>query len=382
MAKQRFKELGAGSSFGGFVYERVVPRDHFLVKLARLIDWDALVPILLPAYEGLAERGRPPYSPVVMVKMLLIAYLYNLSERQTEEVVNYYLPIKEFVGLAMDEAAPDHSTLCLFKRRLAQAGCWEKLEAISDTILEQARAAGVRFGAIQVVDSVHTVADVDNEADRERQKGGNPPRDRQAQLVKKGKRRKTEADGTVTIQEVQYLGYKSHVSLNAETGLITTIRPSVGSAADNKQFHALLAHDEQLGVGAQIYAGDRAYDDSDLHCELWAADKYSALRLNDYRTQKKDDNKELWEALLVSPEYQQGLAERYKIERKFGEGKRWHRFGRCRYLGLLRYGIQAFLTAIVLNLKRIVYLLSKVHFRPPKRKEPVLSKAKEYLAAA
>lgn len=171
MAEQRFKALGMGSFFGGFVYERVVPREHFLVKLGQLIDWEAFVPILLPAYEGLAETGRPPYSPVVMLKMLVIAYLYNLSERQREEVVNYYLPIKEFVGLAVDEPAPDHSTLCLFKRRLAQAGCWEKLEAISDAIREQARAAGIRCGAIQVVDSVHTVADVDHEADWERQKG-------------------------------------------------------------------------------------------------------------------------------------------------------------------------------------------------------------------
>lgn len=91
--------------------------------------------------------------------------------------------------------------------------------------------------------------------------------------------------------------------------------------------------------------------------------------MNDSRTHKRDAHKEVWQALQASPAYQQGLAERYKIERKFGEGKRWHHLGRCRYLGLLRYGIQAFLTAIVLNLKRIVYLLSQVHFRAPKRKE-------------
>jgi len=69
-----------------------------------------------------------------------------------------------------------------------------------------------------------------------------------------------------------------------------------------------------------------------------------------------------------TPEYAAGLQERYKIERKFGESKRWHGFGRCRYLGLLRYGIQAFLTMLALNLKRIVQLLTGVYFRPPSRK--------------
>jgi hypothetical protein len=37
MAKQRFRHLGLGSVFGGFVYERSVPRDHFLVKLNQVI---------------------------------------------------------------------------------------------------------------------------------------------------------------------------------------------------------------------------------------------------------------------------------------------------------------------------------------------------------
>ena len=111
MAQRRFKDLGRGSFFGDMVYLRVVPRNHFLVKLNQAIDWERFVPVLLPAYAGLAEEGRPPYSPVVILKMLLITYLYNLSERQTEEVANFQLPVKEFVGLAVDESAPDHSTL-------------------------------------------------------------------------------------------------------------------------------------------------------------------------------------------------------------------------------------------------------------------------------
>jgi len=40
--------------------------------------------------------------------------------------------------------------------------------------------------------------------------------------------------------------------------LITTIVPTVGRAADNEVFPRLLAHDEEIGVGATIYAGDKA----------------------------------------------------------------------------------------------------------------------------
>jgi IS5 family transposase len=368
MAQQRFKDLGLSSFFGNLVYSRVVPRDHFLVKLNQVIDWERFIPILLPAYEGLAEAGRPPYSPVVILKMLLITYLYNLSERQTEEVVNFQLPVKEFVGLAVDEAAPDHSTLCLFKRRLREADRWVSFQAIADEVLRQGLIAGIQLGKIQVVDSVHTVAQVDNDADRCRQEQGQRPRDPDATLVHKGKRPVTEPDGHVATKEIQYRGYKAHVSLNAETGLITSVVPSSGRAADNLQFPYLLDHDEALGVAADTYTGDMAYDDTDLHFRLEQAGKHSALRLHAYRTHKKDGNTQVWQALEATPEYPVGLKERYKIERKFGEGKLWHRLGRCRYLGLLCYGIQAILTALVLNLKRIVVLLTGVPFRAPARK--------------
>jgi transposase, IS5 family len=373
MAVKHFKPVGLGSFFGAPIYERVVPRDHFLVQLNRIIDWDSFSELLLPAYKGLAEEGRPPYPPVAILKMLVIAYLYRFSERQVEEATNLNLAIKEFVGLAVDELAPDHSTLSEFNRRLREANGWQSFREIGDSVLRQAQAAGIQLGKIQVVDSVHTVADVDNEADRQRQAAGRPPRDRQAQLVKKGKRRKTGPDGKVTKQVVQYLGYKSHVSVNAETGLITTLQPTGGSAADNKQLPHLLAHDVEVGVSAEIYAGDKAYDDTDLHCRLWDAGKHSALTLNDYRTAVSNEHRDAWQRLRDSPAYQAGRAERYKVERKFGEAKRWHGFGRCRYLGLLRYGIQAHLTALVLNLKRIVTLLTGVRFRPAARQPQVIA---------
>jgi IS5 family transposase len=373
MAAKRFKQLGMDSFYGSAVYERVVPRDHFLVKLNQVIDWDAFTEILLPAYAGQAETGRPPYPPVVILKMLVITYLYRFSERQVEEATNFNLAIKEFVGLAVDERAPDHSTLSEFNRRLRASGGWSQLQAIGDSVLRQAQAAGIQLGKIQVVDSVHTVADVDNDADRQRQEQGQPPRDRQAQLVRKGKRRQTSPDGKVRERQVHYLGYKSHVSLNAETGLITTIVPTGGSAADNEQFPKLLAHDEQVGVVAEIYAGDKAYDDTDQHYRLWRQRKQSALRLNAYRTAATNANRGYWQQVKDSPAYQAGLAERYKVERKFAEAKLWHRFGRCRYLGLLRYGVQAHLTALALNLKCIVTLSTGVRFRPGARKMQLIA---------
>jgi hypothetical protein len=121
-------------------------------------------------------------------------------------------------------------------------------------------------------------------------------------------------------------------------------------------------------VAAEICSSDKAYDDTELHYRLWAAGKHSALRLNDYRSRATHDHREFWQKVVDSPEYHEGQAERFKFERKYGEAKRWHGFVRCRYLGLLRYGMQAYLTALVLSLKRIATLLTGVRCRPGSRK--------------
>jgi hypothetical protein len=115
----------------------------------------------------------------------------------------------------------------------------------------------------------------------------------------------------------------------------------------------------------KAFTADRSYDDSRNHYWLEQTGIQSSICLNTYRTHKKDANKEVWLELKASAAYQTGLKERYKIERKFGECKQQHGFGRCRYRGLDRYRIQAELTAIALNLKRMVKLLYGVNFRNP-----------------
>ena len=108
-----------------------------LAKTPLVLDWDSFTELLLPTYPGLAEEGRPP-SPVVLLQMLAVAYLYHLSERQVEEMTTYPLAIKEFVGLAVDRLAPDHSTLSVCKGR--------GLETICEAVLRRTRAVGIRLG--------------------------------------------------------------------------------------------------------------------------------------------------------------------------------------------------------------------------------------------
>lgn len=364
MVRRQFKQLGLGTFFGHLVYGRAVPESHFLRQLEAVIEWEGFTDRLIELYEGAGRMGRPPYDPVVILKMLLLSYLYNLSERQTEVYANDSLSAKCFLGLAVDEPAPDHSTLTAFKGRIVERGKERSLRELLSEVVATAVRGGVTFGSIQVVDSTHTVANVNVEKDERRQeKEGKAPRDRGAHWGVKHSRRYRNQQGEKVAQTEYFYGYKVHTSMNAEAELITSLEVTAGNAPDGKQFGKLVEKDHEQGLPVETYSGDRGYDDSENHFLLASQGLHSALKLNRYRTEKKDRNTQVWVALKETPEYQAGQKVRYKIERKFGEAKAYHGLRRCRYLGHIRSTIQAYLTVMALNLKRIVLLLTGVHFK-------------------
>ena len=105
----------------------------------------------------------------MVLKVELIAYLYNLSERQVEVYINENLPAKYFVGLAVDQKAPDHSTLTVFRERLLQRGKLKVFQGLLEEIVRIALERGIKFGSIQIVDSVHSIANVNTDKDQRRQ---------------------------------------------------------------------------------------------------------------------------------------------------------------------------------------------------------------------
>ena len=57
---------------------------------------------------------------------------------------------------------------------------------------------------------------------------------------------------TVERRELMHLEYKTHVSQDAETGIVTSIKLTTGCSADNKQMVDLVRNDEKVGVTAEF----------------------------------------------------------------------------------------------------------------------------------
>ena len=130
MVNIRFRADTTNSFFGNFLYSQVLPKENFLVRMKDEIPWEKFTLGMLSAYKGGGEYGPTPYAPDKILRMLLIPYLFNISEREAESVVRFNLLAKYFVGLGVDELSPDNSTLTVFKERLLKAQgqkAWESL---------------------------------------------------------------------------------------------------------------------------------------------------------------------------------------------------------------------------------------------------------------
>lgn len=374
MSKVRFRADTTNSFFGNFLYSQVLPRDNFLVRMKEEIPWERFTQGMLSAYKGGGEYGPTPYAPDKILRMLLVPYLFNISEREAESVVKFNLLAKYFVGLGVDELPPDHSTLTVFKERLLKAQGQKAWESLFNKIIAFAKKKGIVFGKLQIIDSTHTTADVNLEKEKEKRGqekkqgiDGKTPRDPDASFKTKGFKEKQTREGKNIMVKDQVYGFKAHTSLNQKTGLITSLKITTARENDGKHFQALVEKDEKAGIvdtkqtdmlKQNIYTADKAYDDGDNHEYLKEKNLVSAIILKKTRLIKKDQNKEIWQKMVSSSIYQEAAKKRKQIEKKFGEEKIRHGFDRCRYLGLKKYAIQAYLTAIVVNLKRIMLLTS------------------------
>lgn len=109
--------------------EDLVPEGHFLRKLEAALDLSFVREETAQLYNG--RYGRPPIAPVVLVKYLLVGYLYGIpSERQIEQRIQTDVALRWYLGLDLFDRVPDHSTISQLRRRKPSArfsvGCLRK----------------------------------------------------------------------------------------------------------------------------------------------------------------------------------------------------------------------------------------------------------------
>jgi IS5 family transposase len=138
-----------------------------LVELDRIIDFESFRPVLEIAldYTAGSKGGRPPYDPVTMFKVLILAAQNNVSDERMEFLVRDRLSWLRFLGFALGKSTPDENTIALFREKLTKAGA---IRSVFDEFDRQLKGAGYLPMGGQLVDATLVSAPRQHNTDDEK----------------------------------------------------------------------------------------------------------------------------------------------------------------------------------------------------------------------
>ena len=134
------------SLFYYFRLEDQIPEDHLLRLIDQYVDLSFVRERLKPFY---GSTGRPSIDPEVLLRLLLIGYLYGItSERRLLEEVKMHLAYRWFTRLDFGAEIPDHSTFSKNRHgRFRQSGIFrEVFEEIVCRCLKEGLVEGKKPG--------------------------------------------------------------------------------------------------------------------------------------------------------------------------------------------------------------------------------------------
>ncbi len=132
-----------------------VPQDHFLRQVDRFLDFEPLRAELAPLY---SHTGRPSIDPELMIRLLLIGYLYGIrSETRICEEVHLNLAYRWFCRLGLEAQVPDRSTFS--KNRYGRFADGDILRRVFELVVRLCMENGLVGGSGALVDGSTVQAD-------------------------------------------------------------------------------------------------------------------------------------------------------------------------------------------------------------------------------
>jgi len=279
--------------------EQLMPKEHFLRDLDSHVDFTFVYDKVSHLYSNL---GRKSIDPVVLVKMILLGFLYGIdSERKLEQEVQVNISFRWFLGIDLDEQVPDHSTISQTRRRK-----WKDTNVFEDIFAEVVRkcmGAGLVDGSLILTDSTHVKANASFDS-RKAVTVELEPREyiqkldalcQQADLkiranaVAEGKKRRgRKVDETPKTRSIEKsttdpdcgmfkrpgkpngFHYLNHQSVDGKSGIITDVFVTPGNAEDFESFVDRIKHQQdKYGFRISEVGIDRGYDREEIHKEMY-----------------------------------------------------------------------------------------------------------------
>lgn len=137
-----------------FVFEKLVPPDHYLRQVKSLIDFERFREPVKDCYS--ADMGRTAEDPVRLIKLEFLQFHYHLSDREVVAQAQVNVAFRFFLDLSLESALPVPSLLSQFRTRLGE----KRHQALFDEVVRQAREQGLVKDRLRLKDATHLIANI------------------------------------------------------------------------------------------------------------------------------------------------------------------------------------------------------------------------------
>ncbi len=148
------KNTGQIDVIDHMIFDKLIPKDHFLVKVDAIVDFSFVYEKVKDKYSNI---GRGSKDPIMMLKILLLEYLYRLSDVEIVNRIKTDVAFRWFLGLSINDSVPDDTTISHFRvKRLGEID----FEQFSYEIVKQCIANDLIGRKRYIVDSTDVAANV------------------------------------------------------------------------------------------------------------------------------------------------------------------------------------------------------------------------------
>ena len=291
------------SSLGLGTSTKRTRRREFLDEMDRVVPWSDLVAQIAPFMpEG--KRGRPPFPVESLLRIHFMQQWFTLSDPAMEEALHDMPLFRDFAGLGgWDDRLPDESTILRFRHALEKNKLAERILATVNLLLG---AKGLMLRSGTVVDATLISAPSST-------KNASGERDPEMHQSKKGQQ--------------WFFGMKAHIGVDADSGLVHTVRGTSGNVNDVVEANSLL-HGQETDVFADAgYQGAHKRPDAKADVQWHVAMRPGLRKLLD-KADPMDALTEQVERIKASI--------RAKVEHPFRVIKRQFGHVKVRYRGLAK----------------------------------------------
>ena len=265
------------------------------------------------------------YGITRLFKVLVLQFMEDFSDRDMERYLQDSNAAKWFCDFGLTEKTPDHTVFSRTRKRIGT----KRLSTLFGLFQTQLREAGYLSNVFTFIDSTHLIAkaslweekDKLEEMELNNKTVSKVAADKDARFGCKGKKK-------------HWYGYKKHVSVDIQSGLINKVAVTQAHLSDGTCAKHVMPN------GGAVYADKGYCGSSARRAALRKGVHLCAIKRNNMKSKNKDLDK--YYTKIRSP-----------YERVFSKDNK-----RTRYRGLVKTQFQAFMTSLCFNLKRVVVIES------------------------